>query len=275
MEVIVLEAPCNQIGRYFSRLCTKLIGWKNCRRETKVDTIKLVKFRSLADEEDLCRVIRTIKTGEFWCSKLWNMNDPMEGVYSTLLDEKEIAERFKEKDGFVICSFSSEDAIHEPLLWGYYANGFKGIAIVIEVDEKDVLKHNENGNILPVKNESGAMCNVRYIDWVDWEKFKKGEIDFNVENIITRKLSNWKTEKEYRFLKKSSDGWHKISGVKRVYLGDPYCNVVNREKYIILKLKKIKQYMNYREIVEDVCAHRGIKVCYAKIEGDNNVSFFP
>lgn len=225
--------------------------------------MKLIKFRSLADEEDLCRVIRTIKTGEFWCSKLWDMNDPVEGVYSTLLNKKEIYEKFNEKNSFVICSFSSEDALYEPLLWGYYANGFKGIAIVIEINEEDVLKHNENGNMPHIENVNGAMCNVKYMNWSDWKKFNMS--NSSVQDIITRKLRNWETEKEYRFLKKASDGWHKISKVEQVCLGDPYSNVDNSED-IMEKSKTINKYLNYRKIVEDVCTQRGIEIRYAKIK---------
>lgn len=63
------------------------------------------------------------------------MNDPMEGVYLAPLDESKISKMFEEKDGFVICSFSSEEALDNPLSWGHYANGFKGIAIGIEVNK--------------------------------------------------------------------------------------------------------------------------------------------
>ena len=111
-----------------------------------MDKLKLVKFRSLANQKDLDRAINIITTGKFWCTKLWNMNDPMEGVYSTS-NRDIIPKMFTEKNKYVICSFSdnSDDnipkkPIQNPLLWGYYANGFKGIAIEIEEDESNVKK---------------------------------------------------------------------------------------------------------------------------------------
>lgn len=245
-------------------------GLVQTEERNKVDTMRLVKFRSLANEEDLCRVIRTIKTGEFWCAKLWNMNDPMEGVFSSF-NRTQVDGIFSEKNAFVICSFSDSSSLQWPLLWGYYANGFKGIAIEIEIDAHKILKHKKNGRLPPVEESEGAICDVKYLNWI---KFNEDSRDSDVENIITRKLNSWKKEKEYRFLKRANEGWHKISEVRRVYIGDPYINVVNREQ-IIPQSKTIKQYLNYRGIVENVCERFGIEVLYSKIEGDNKVLLYP
>ena len=98
----------------------------------------LFKFRSIADRQDFERARKIIETGEFWCSKLWEMNDPMEGVYAHATEELEdwqIGNLFSMKNNYVMCSFSGEKALIDPLMWGYYASGFKGISIEVEVED--------------------------------------------------------------------------------------------------------------------------------------------
>ena len=43
--------------------------------------LALYKFRTLGSNDDLKRIKDIIENGEFWCSKFYEMNDPMEGVY--------------------------------------------------------------------------------------------------------------------------------------------------------------------------------------------------
>ncbi|MGP8329849.1 MAG: hypothetical protein ACT6FF_05985 [Methanosarcinaceae archaeon] len=63
----------------------------------------LIKFRPLANLDDLKRAKQIIENGKFWCSKLWNLNDPMEGVYETSCEFKHIIDDiFKEKNKVTI-----------------------------------------------------------------------------------------------------------------------------------------------------------------------------
>jgi len=104
---------------------------------SNTNKLKLYKFRSLGTELDVCRLKSLIETGHFWCSKIWDLNDPMEGVYrNSNFNTEDIERIFSDKNNHLICSFSGEKGFKNPLLWGYYANGFKGAVIEIEV-EKD------------------------------------------------------------------------------------------------------------------------------------------
>ncbi len=95
--------------------------------------MKVYKFRSLGDEVSFDRVKTTLSTGKFWCSPFWDMNDPMEGVYATLSNIDAVAQIFEAKSRQRICSFSSARALRNPLMWGYYSSGFKGVAIEVDV----------------------------------------------------------------------------------------------------------------------------------------------
>lgn len=139
--------------------------------------MKLYKFRQLGNCYDLERIEEIIEEKKFWCSKLWDLNDPMEGVFWSF--KENVDKIFKEKNQYLICSFSGEKGFKNPLLWGYYANGFKGIAIEIEIEKKRIEK----------------------VKYVTLKKFN--EPIENEKEIIKRKLNNWKHENEYRFLIKS------------------------------------------------------------------------
>lgn len=223
--------------------------------------LKLIKFRSLANEVDLSRAIKTITTGEFWCAKLWNMNDPMEGVYSTS-NREIIPKLFTEKNKYVICSFSdnSDDnipkkPIENPLLWGYYANGFKGIAIEIEVDESNVKK-------------------VDYISRTDIDKLiENRSLDEDIaREIITKKLKCWNLEYEWRFLKDSNEGSYTIGKIIQVYIGRPYITTENY-KEIALNSNALKNYLGYQETIENHCDSYDVDVQYANIGKNNKVVF--
>lgn len=226
-----------------------------------MDKLKLVKFRSLANKKDLDRTINIITTGEFWCTKLWNMNDPMEGVYNTS-NRDIIPKLFTEKNKYVICSFSdnSDDNIRKkplqnPLLWGYYANGFKGIAIEIEVDESNVKK-------------------VDYISRTDIDNLiGEGSLDEDIaREIMTKKLKCWNLEYEWRYLKASNEDSYKIGKIIRVYIGRPYITTENY-KEIALNSNPLKNYLEYQETIEKLCDSYGVEVQYANIGKSNKVVF--
>src|SRR5687768_703238 len=98
--------------------------------------MKIYKFRAIDSCESFERASQILKTGQFWCSRFWDMNDPMEGIYR--LNESstagDIENTFEHKASQVICCFSGEEALKNAAMWGYYANGFKGVAIEIDVD---------------------------------------------------------------------------------------------------------------------------------------------
>jgi len=172
-----------------------------------MNKLKLIKFRSLGSDNEFKRIKEILKTNKFWCSKLWNLNDPMEGVYrNSFFNSDDIFEMFTEKNNKIICSFSHITALNNNLLWGYYANGFKGVAIEIEINEIEIKKMN----------------------YFNIQVFNQNL--HNVDDIITRKLKDWEHEQEYRFICDSSkDKKCKIGKITKVYFGSPYDNTNNRE----------------------------------------------
>ena len=86
--------------------------------------VKLYKFRPLANNKDFRRLKSILKTRKFHCSKFTELNDPMEGVYNfSDYDNRPeaIGLILGAKASYKICSFSSEDAFTNPLMWGYFA----------------------------------------------------------------------------------------------------------------------------------------------------------
>jgi len=186
--------------------------------------MKLYKFRPLATQEDFNRAKNILETGCFWCSKFSELNDPMEGAFHSA-EIKIVNETFAGKNCRKICSFSGGTAFKDPILWGYYANGFRGIAIEVECDEKEVEKINYK----------------KYIN-----KLKNTNINNNVKKVLTTKLESWELEEEYRFLIESVNHFHKIGEIKNIYFGDPYYSALNKNKIYEQSdiLKKYKKYKN-------------------------------
>ena len=102
--------------------------------------MKLYKFRPLANDRDRDYLKEILETRKFHCSKFQDLNDPMEGIYYAADRANIIDLIFKAKARYKICSFSNEEAFSKPIMWGYYANGFRGVAVEIEVSEKEVKK---------------------------------------------------------------------------------------------------------------------------------------
>ncbi len=180
--------------------------------------MKLYKFRPLADEKDFERAKSIIETGCFWCSRFSELNDPMEGVFR-IKNHDIIGDIYKQKNSYNICSFSTAAAFKKPCMWGYYANGFKGIAIEIEVDK-------------------GRVKQIEYKDDIDTMNGSGSEA---IEAILTTKLTSWKHEKEYRFLGKAENNEHHVGKITAVYFGEPHADIVNR-RTIYEENKKLQSY---------------------------------
>jgi hypothetical protein len=205
--------------------------------------MKLYKFRPLATCQDLDRARQILETGKFWCSHFWELNDPMEGVYQFnvgALAEEDVREFYSKKTSQVICSFSGEKAFQEPIMWGYYANGFKGIAIEIEVDEARVTTIEYTSEI---PNITG-----------------RDLTDNAVKRILTTKLSCWAHEDEYRYLYNphgDDSGPLKIGRITAVYFGNPYKAIDNHED--IQSLPGIREYLcraeSLRRTAKDIPCH--------------------
>ena len=214
----------------------------------------LLKFMSL-NKDNIGRIKEMILNKEIRCSQLWRLNDAMEGVFKISVDElnkvdengkTKVDKIYGEKDKYFTCSFAHPKLLESPLLWGYYANGFKGIAIEIELNN----------------NDKESFHKVNYCD--DFKLFdddlplnKKPKHEKIIE-IITTKLECWGHEKEYRYIKKlDSQTTEKVYcdvKIKKIYIGYPYRNTANCDQ-ITGNSDDLKEYHKCRKELECFCAN--------------------
>lgn len=112
--------------------------------------------------------------------------------------------------------------LKNPLMWAYYANRFKGIAIEVKVPKGEVIEMVYNTDIPSISNA--------------------GDISESVRRILTAKLQCWQHENEYRFLKEEGNGPQKIGKITAVYFGAPYANTT---PHMVEKRHHIKQYKRH------------------------------
>lgn len=209
--------------------------------------MKVYKFRSLGDQESYERTANILTTGRFRFSRYWEMNDPMEGLYkgSKSLSDETASIVFGEKANRLICCFSGEIALRNPLMWGYYANGFKGAAIEVEIDQSQLTP-------IVYSNELIRYANI-------------GTIEHRVTSILTRKLKCWKHEREVRTFHFNNDDpnqLYPVGTITGVVLGMPYPrkffhpNVYGRWDYF-------RNYEGQAEGIAELARENNLKVSWA------------
>lgn len=216
--------------------------------------MKLYKFRSLVSKDDLDRTKKILETGRFHCSVFSELNDPTEGSFTIFpnkngLTNEVINAIYGIKKIHKICSFSGVWAFKKPIMWGHYANGFRGIAIEIEIDKSKMHKIVYGDEIMHVK------------DGENTDKIAK--------QILTTKLKSWRHEFEYRFLAKSTERKHEIGKITAVYFGYPYERAVNRE-YIYESNKNLKDFRENKNKLVKVASTVNVK-CYSVLIEENKV----
>lgn len=194
--------------------------------------MKIYKFRQLINETDYDWLKNILETGCFWCSNFWDLNDPMEGIFSFYEENDEIIRRgiddiYSLKNKYKICAFSGIKGFKNPIMWGYYTNGFKGVAIEVEVKESEVAVVKYKEKIVDIFSNNNL------------------DTDSMVKEIFTRKLKAWAHENEYRFIEKSeNNNYHKIGEITAVYFGNPYGNLSNTG--VILEKEKLAKYNGFK-----------------------------
>lgn len=194
--------------------------------------MKIYKFRPLISSLDYSKLKEILETGNFWCSNFWDLNDPMEGVFSYYGINAEKIKRgiediYNVKNKYKICSFSGVEGFKKHSMWGYYAGGFKGVAIEIKIEDDKVEK-------------------IRYEEKIVDIFPGDNNINSSVKKIFTRKLKVWANEDEYRFLVESeNNNYHKIGKITAIYFGAPYGDLMNsgliQEKENLLNYNKLKK----------------------------------
>jgi hypothetical protein len=198
------------------------------------------------------------------------LNDPIEGIFSCYGDsdiiEKRIKDIFYEKYKYKICSFSGVNGFKNPLLWGYYAGGFKGVAIEVEIGN-----HQDNSENISNIEQIEYLKNIP--DIFALEDTTTSDFSTIAKNILTKKLETWKHEDEFRFLIQSVDEKHKIGKITAIYFGDPYANLFNTtdiENGDISNNKKLKEYRELKKEIIKIAKEKSIKCFNVKIV-DNKV----
>ena len=220
--------------------------------------LHLFKFRPLGDDNARDWMKEILEKGQFWCSKFWELNDPMEGVFQSTdaaIPKKMMEKLLDEKFSRVICSFSGIIAFKKPTLWGYYANGFKGAAIEIEVSARDV-------DIVTYDDDVAAFLSPDHgLD--DKALLRK---------ILTTKLSCWHPEEEYRFIHKSNcHGYQTVGQITAIHFGLPYHHIENRRD-VLAQSGVLQKYYEYVKELSRFAKGKQIKCYNAYIENGKVVS---
>jgi len=206
--------------------------------------MKLYKFRPLAGQEDYKLAKSIIETGRFWCSRFSELNDPMEGIFLTK-NPSIVNDIYNEKNKYKICSFSGKTAFEKPCMWGYYAKGFKGIAIEIKVNDGEVKKIDYKKDIHTIN----------------------GTDQSEIEAVLTTKLTSWKHEAEQRFLKESEENEHAIGSITAVYFGEPYSNIGN-SRAVYNDNQILQCYKCFRNQLITILRENDIKCSSIKFENN-------
>ncbi|MDY0385598.1 MAG: DUF2971 domain-containing protein [Methanolobus sp.] len=217
-------------------------------------SMTLIKFMPLNDSKYFCRAKQIIEKNKFWCSRFYNLNDPMEGIFKSWPEQAEFM--WDLKLAHLICSFSDSSSLGNPLMWGHYAAGFQGIAIEVDIGDS-------SSNRVNLKGDS-------YIKRIQYKLIERILDDdsecMSIDTIFCRKLCNWKYENEWRFIKKATEeGYYGIelldnskkAKIINVYFGEPYKDIGNSAD-IIQKSKSLKKYRFFKEALEEICKNKGI-----------------
>jgi hypothetical protein len=205
-----------------------------------VTQLKLIKFRPVATCEHMERVLDILKTGEFWCSRFWELNDPMEGVFlsdSSTFSSVAVDAFFGKKASLVLCSFSSGAAISSPLMWGYYANGLRGVAIEITIDAN-----------------CPELYKIEYAQSIP--SVTHGDGEDAVRKVLASKLKPWKHEYEQRWLFQGEPGACPIGRVEKVYIGQPHSHACNRRALEVQDVHR--RYQERVSHIREVAARRNV-----------------
>ncbi len=171
----------------------------------------LYRYRSLEHRE---REIGAIEEGYLFCATYVQLNDPMEGLFSSshLLKESQgysaIRYAIRENKAQIgMCSFSEVND-HE-LMWAHYADQFRGICIAYSFSKL-------------LKNLAKDVSFVRmyYNEEVPTVRRTNEEPSLLAKMVLSYKNYRWLYEREWRmFAPQGRANYRKTDCVARIYLG--------------------------------------------------------
>lgn len=136
----------------------------------------LYKYRTT---ENFKNFVDIILNNRLYAAKYDTLNDPMEGHYlyqDGVLDKSILELIYSQKQQYKLCALSkSSDNF---LLWSHYANGHRGVAFGVRIDESKY-----------TVKEIEYLANLTLIDNFD---------AMTTKNILSKKLDFWSYEEEVR-----------------------------------------------------------------------------
>ena len=205
------------------------------------------KFRQLQAEQgdkrtQLDRVIDILTNRRLYCAPYHELNDPMEGYFHAVTNDRSGFSALKQmieeitmlQSRYRICSLSSDCKSH--LMWSHYANGFRGVAIQLDIMKK-----------------------VNFIEEVEYSDGRNlgeydpaGNLDDLTRKVLLTKYKEWRYEKEIRIIEEGDQDkptFHKLQNpASALYFGT---NVDPLE----------------REELIDVCANLGVPTFDMRLHG--------
>jgi hypothetical protein len=148
----------------------------------------LYKYKSLIN---LWHILDIAINQRVYCAHWKELNDPLEGKYEIFLGEK--SEELKstieskvetQRDALRIASFSTDPTNF--LLWSHYADGHKGCAIELEIDDDDHRLQKVYYSPFSIVIQSQA------------------ETEMNMFHLFNSKNEEWEYESEYRIITKET-----------------------------------------------------------------------
>jgi hypothetical protein len=172
---------------------------------------RLYRYRRLANFD---REIDAIEKGYLYCAAYKDLNDPMEGLFtsSRLLRKSENYRAIKEavigeKARIGICSFSG---VHDhELMWAHYASQFTGICIVYSFAQ-----------LLRKLGEEASFVRMYYNEIVPTVRREHKPPGQLTKMVLSNKNYRWLYEREWRMFARRGRAYYRDPRcVTRVYLG--------------------------------------------------------
>lgn len=176
-----------------------------------VKPLRLFRYRSLSNID---RELSTIRHCYLHCGSYYDLNDPMEGLFSSSRTLKESdsyralqSEIRHTKREIGVCSFS--EVHNHAAMWAYYADQFRGICISYSLSR--LLKNLDKGV---------DFVRMAYVDEMPTIRRSKDGAEKLAKSILSCKHYQWLHEREWRMLAPLGNvHYHDVGCVTRIYLG--------------------------------------------------------
>lgn len=179
--------------------------------ESFVTPRQLYRYRSLVNFD---QELEAIEEGYLYCAAYHQLNDPMEGTFTSSRLLKKSPNYRAIRDAVIdnkarmgLCSFS-EVHDHE-LMWAHYADNFKGICVAYKL-----------ALLLDNLDEDVNFVRMYYNETVPTIRSTRTEPNGLAKMVLSYKNYRWLYEREWRmFASLGKASYEKTECVARVYLG--------------------------------------------------------